>query len=172
MIERLAGRLANLIAVGRLKRTDVSGPVQTAQVDFARHQLVQDGVPLLQQFGFASRPPAESDVVAVVVNGEALDAVIVASGSQAHRPPALAVGDSALYDANGQYILLNAAGGTISAGGCLITMAGGVMTLKADKIITDGLTRLNNGTKEVARSGDLTTRGDTLTGGAGSDVYA
>lgn len=59
---------------------------------------------------------------------------------------------------------------TIKAGGCLIVLDNGVITIKAGEIVTDGVTRLNKGTRGVVFRGSKDSGGDTNIEGA-SDVY-
>jgi phage baseplate assembly protein V len=59
---------------------------------------------------------------------------------------------------------------TLKAGGCLIVLADGVITIKAREIVTDGRTRLNKGTRGVVFRGSRDSGGDSNIEGA-SDVY-
>ena len=167
---RTASRLSWSLALGRVTLTYDGRPVQQAQVQFTGDRLVQ-AAQMMQHFGFASRPPVGSKVVGVFLEGDPVNAIAIASNHPPSRPTTLKEGDAALYDSRGQFVLLSANGCTISAGGCTITMAGGVITLKGDAIVTDGMTRLNKGTKAVAVRGSATTRGDTIADGE-DDVYA
>ena len=110
MFEQLRARMQAMVGRGRVKLSDMSGPVQRLQLDHSRHQLLIDGVPLLQHFGFASRPPADTDVLVIFANGDLVNGTAVASNSQTHRPPALEEGDAALHDARGQYLWLTPTG--------------------------------------------------------------
>lgn len=73
------------------------------------------------------------------------------------------------YDRDAHAMTLGATGAgslTLRAGGCEIVMSGGVITLKGSRIVTDGETVLNNGTRPVAYQGAKDTAGEPLVDGA------
>ena len=66
-----------------------------AQVEQFTDELVPD-VEMWQDFGFTSRPPAETEVLTVHPYGAAEGAIAIATNNRTHRP-ALAQGDAAIY---------------------------------------------------------------------------
>jgi phage baseplate assembly protein V len=73
------------------------------------------------------------------------------------------------YDRDSGSMMLDATGAgtvTLKAGGCLLVLADGVITIKADEIVTDGVTRLNKGTRGIVFRGSRDSDGDTNVEGA------
>ena len=134
-LHRTATRLLWSWAIGRLTRSDAPGTVQTVQGQFSCDRLI-DGAKLVQHFGFASRPPADTDLVAICPSGEPTSALVIATNSQAHRPPALEVGDVALHDVRGAYVWLSKDGLHIEAKGLPVRVSGAttVTVVASDKI--------------------------------------
>lgn len=105
-------RLQLALGRGRLTQTDDSGSVQTlqAQMDWGE---TRDGTPRLAEFGFTSRPPANSDVVLVFIAGDRSNGVAIATGHQASRPTGLQEGETMVYDLWGKSIYFTKDGGIV-----------------------------------------------------------
>ena len=69
--------------------------------------------PLFQQFGFTSALPDNSDVIVLPLLGRSGLSVIIASENGKFRLKGLVKGETAIYDAQGKYILLKKDGGII-----------------------------------------------------------
>lgn len=112
---RLPHSIRALVGIGRLKLTDDTGSVQTAQIDLGQStggdgQAVRDKTPLLSHFGFTSRPPKDADAVVVSLNGDRSGGIIIAVGHQTYRLKNLNEGEAALYDMWGNTVVLTEAG--------------------------------------------------------------
>ena len=81
-----------------------------------------DTAKLLQHFGFASLPPPDTDLLVVCPSGEPTSALIIATNSQAHRPPAMEEGDASFYDVRGAHISLTKDGPVVDGGGGPLTI--------------------------------------------------
>jgi phage gp45-like len=77
-----------------------AGPVQLVQVQMFGAET-RDGLPNMQQFGFASSAPIGSVGVAVFINGDRSNGALIASGNAALRPTGLLPGEVMIYDAFG-----------------------------------------------------------------------
>lgn len=166
MREEIRNAIGKLFLTGRVALTDDSGPVQLAQVDLGptgpdgKPMRLYDQVKVLQQFGFASRPPKLADLFMAFMRGVAGGGVVIASNHQPSRLRNLGEGDSALYDVRGAYVWLKATGLVIDAAGLpvLIQNAAGV-TIDAPDVKATGNLRVGNGA-----SGSFTTpTGQTVT---------
>jgi phage baseplate assembly protein V len=102
-------RIQLAIGKGRITAIDDSGTVQKVQAQMNWGEL-RDGTPRLAEFGLASRPPAQSDVVFVFIAGDRSNGVAIATGHQPSRPTGLQEGEAMLYDLWGKHVYLKADG--------------------------------------------------------------
>ena len=94
---RLARRVAMSLGLGRqLSDTDNRQSTPTLQVALAAGELRSD-VPLVQEYGFASRPVPGPDIVAVFQGGFRPRGAAIARGDQRNRPKDLQPGAVCLY---------------------------------------------------------------------------
>jgi phage gp45-like len=95
MIAETAQRTARIIRRGIMRTGATSAFVQVAAADGEQF----DGVENWQQFGFASRPPAGTEALVLLVDGNPDQAVCTATQSRGDRPAGMAVGDACLFSA-------------------------------------------------------------------------
>lgn len=117
---RVAQRLMHMLLPGRVTLTDDTGPVQTAQADFGPKGpdgslRVFDKLPILGLFGFASRPPRTSEVLAIFFEGDPTKGAVIGHNHQPSRLKNLGEGDAALFDVRGAYVWLTPDGLVIDA---------------------------------------------------------
>lgn len=169
---RAATRLLWSWALGRSTGSDASGTVTRLQGQFNGDRLI-DKAKLLQHFGFASRPPANTDLVAICPSGEPTSALVIATNSQEFRPPPLEEGDSSQHDKRGAYLLFKEGGPVVDAGGGTITVQNATsITIEGAKTVTvNGAETLNVtasrainlDTPTVIVTGDVVSDGTVLT---------
>ena len=107
---RLARRVVNALGIGwQNADTDESRGTATMQVSLPGGELRND-VPLLQHYGFASRPTPGADALVVFQSGDRGRGVVVATGDQRYRPLDLQPGDCCLYHSSGSRVMLHADG--------------------------------------------------------------
>jgi phage baseplate assembly protein V len=156
----MISRVLHAVGLGRIRYVDDSGPVRRLQVDqgpVGRSKII-DNVPHVEQFGSASYPPLNSEVVMVRLGGNRGLGVAIGVNHQPSRLRNLAPGDKAIYDVRGAYVWLGATGPVINAAGfpvvienaasITITSAGPV-TVNAPQVNLGG-----TGGAAVARVGD------------------
>lgn len=90
---------------GVLSRIKSEGDIQLVQTAALADETLQD-VELMQQFGFTSTPPTESEVLVIPVGGKTTHSVIIASEHGAFRVKGLQSGEVAVYDQSGSSIVL------------------------------------------------------------------
>lgn len=73
-------------------------------------------VPLMQHFGFASRPPPGAQVVVAAIGDERSDSVAIASSHRDYLFHLDDDGNAVIYDSRGQSILLSPDGITVTSG--------------------------------------------------------
>lgn len=111
-----------LLRVARVKLVDDTGPIQRLQIDegdlggFGGRRVI-DKVPHFLQFGFASSPPLDSEVMLAAPAGDRTQTIAMGTNHQPSRQKNLQPGDACLYDVRGQYVRLTAAGLEIDCAG-------------------------------------------------------
>lgn len=124
-----SGMVANIVLLGSERHSDVR---------------------LMQHYGFASRPVADSEAVALFVGGSRDNGVVVATQGAVGDIPALEPGEAAFFSKFGQKILLKSDGSVD-----VLAASGKTIHLKNDVQISGNLK--TTGTADVA--GDITTAG-------------
>lgn len=116
LIERLYRMVVLTVGRGRVKAVDDSGNVQLLQAKLGDLET-RDKLPRLAEYGFASRPPIDSDAVAVFAAGDRSNGVVVATGHQPSRPKDLEDGEAMIYDKSGRWVKIGKDEIEIEAGG-------------------------------------------------------
>lgn len=100
-VARTTNGLKMMLGRGRviLVGDDDKGPTQMLQVKMSAKETMD--LYRLAEFGFTSRPPKDSDCVAVFLNAERTWGVVIATGHQKARKRLLNDGEVCLYDGLG-----------------------------------------------------------------------
>lgn len=93
------------VFLGKSNYVDTSKPVQKAQINGLADETLNE-IDVMQQFGFTSHLPADTQVVVVPIGGTTSGAVIVASENKTYRVLNLEEGEVAIYDKSGSTITL------------------------------------------------------------------
>lgn len=101
--DRAAQRIQMMIAKALVKSVDDTGDIQLVKIA-AQDGVVQDKVERIQNFGFTSRPPADSEAIALYLQGNRDHGVVIACDSGASRITGIESGDSVMYSAHGDKI--------------------------------------------------------------------
>lgn len=109
-LDRLARRILMAVGLGSVKLSNDTGAVQEIQVAIGDAEVL-NSVPRVQEFGFTSRPPADTDVVVLFVHGDRSRGVAIASNHRASRPKGLNPGEAMVFSEDGKHIHLKAADG-------------------------------------------------------------
>ncbi|GAN95341.1 bacteriophage related protein [Komagataeibacter europaeus NBRC 3261] len=94
---RTMRRVMMMVGIGRLLAdTNETPSTPTVQVALAAGEIRGD-VPLMQQYGLASRPVPGSDAIVIFVGGDRTRGIAIATGDQRGRPTDLQPGEVCLY---------------------------------------------------------------------------
>lgn len=165
----LLRRMVHACGLGRaLTAVTDGGAIRTVQLKFMTTAETRDGVRVMQQYGFASRPHAKCDFAVMTLDHRPGQSVAIASNDQRYQV-ALEEGEAALHDDQGQIILISRDGITIrDKNGSTVTLADGGITLApANKVVTVAgeIDAQGNGGRGMSVSGNLAvTGGITATG--------
>lgn len=131
---------------GVLESLNAAKQAPLAGIQARAGETVPD-VELAQHFGFASRPPAGGEVIAIPIGGSSAHLVVVAELDRAFRPAALGDGEACLYTSAGIQVLCKP-DGTVQ-----ILLGGNPQV----EVTPAGLVKLAGGGAGVARIGDAVT---------------
>lgn len=134
-IAPLRRRVQLMIGRAVIAATREDGGLLLAQITGLDGEVL-DGVPVIQEYGFASRPKAGAQGVIACVGGNRRGAVVIATGDRRYRL-ALANGEVAIHDDQGQKVHL-ARGGIAVETTKPVTVKGSAITLQAASITLDG----------------------------------
>ena len=123
MVEQLHRRATMLAALGTVGLADDSGAAQRLQVQIGPYEL-RSGLPRVAEYGFASVPLPGADAVALFLAGDRSNGLVIATGDQRYRLRALAAGEVALWDDQGQFVKIGRAGIVVQGAGKPVTVQG------------------------------------------------
>jgi len=112
-ISPLKRRVQLMIGKALIKAVDNSGVIQVADISLLKGETKQ-AVELIQQYGFGSLPPNDSEAVIASVGGNRDNMIIIATENSATRPTKdnenadLVQGDVILWHKDGHAIILKA----------------------------------------------------------------
>jgi len=111
-----------------------------------------DGVELMQDYGFASRPLAGAEAVIASVMGERAGSVCVATEDKRYRPQDLKAGESILFDDQGQMVAIRRGYIEVISGQKVKVTAPSVEVIATDVTIT--ATNINIDSSNLEFGGD------------------
>jgi len=154
IIERLGRGLSNLTGIGRVTaNTNEALSTPTIQIALPGAVLRSD-VPLLQQYGLASRPVPGADVVVTFLAGDHSRGVAIATGDQRNRPKDLQPGDVCVYHPQTQSRIWLKSDGSIELAPASGTVSvQGTLTVTKD-VVADGVSLLGHVHTAVQKGSD------------------
>lgn len=101
-VSALTNLLKLVIGRGRILLVDDTGPVQKLQVKLSGRETPD----LLRsaEYGFTSRPPKDTDCVAVFITGDRSNGIVISTNNQRYRLKLENDGEIAIYDNAGRYV--------------------------------------------------------------------
>lgn len=143
----------NLLGIGHATQVDDSGEIQLVQVtEHAKGQgfadRITDKVRRITEFGFASNPPLQSEVLVLRRGGDRSQSQIIATSHRSSRIKNLQPGDVVVYDVRGAYVKFTASGIIIDGAGQPMTIQNvGTVTIHGDLKVTGEVTAKSGGTE-------------------------
>lgn len=125
LISRVAQSIRTFLVKALLKSVDDTTKIQLVRVGALENEIF-DSVERMQDYGFSSNPPINSEVLLGEIGGSRDHPIVVKVDSAAYRPKNLIAGEVIVYSQHGQRLLLT----------------------------STGQIYVNNGSKKVARDGD------------------
>ena len=143
-LTRTARRVMMALGVGRQTAdTNETPNTPTVQVALAADELRSD-VPIMQEYGLASRPVPGADLLVAFIGGDRTRGVVIATGDQRGRPKDLQPGEVCLFHpstgsriwlkADGSIAIVPANGKTAATGD--LTVSG---TITSNEVVAQGV---------------------------------
>ena len=116
---KVKGMIQSLVRFGVIKAATASGFVQVEGFE----DEVFDDIELRQHFGFASRPPAGTEVLLLLVGGRGENAVAISSNSRSDRPD-MGAGETSIFNEGAGAKVLCASNDTVRLSGDEVHVGG------------------------------------------------
>lgn len=170
-IDRALGRIRTAF---RAVLTNIASntPIQLMQADALSGEQLQDNE-LMQHYGFTSVPLKGTQAIVLPIGGKTAHGIIIATEHTTYRLKGLKNGEVALYDDQGQSIVLTR-GGIVIDGAGLPILIHNTPSVTADtpSYHMTGNLRVDG---DISNGGDVTTEGSNSTKGdisSGGDIAA
>lgn len=124
----------------------------------------------MEPYGFTSEPKSGAECAAIFPNGDRSHGIVVVVADRRYRPTDLKTGEVAIFDDQGQIVILKREGIEVKTSGYLKAEVGGETTLKSggNVNVTAPLTQING---NLTVTGAITGRGGlAISGGSGASV--
>lgn len=131
IIRPLRQRIMMAVARGILEGSDDSKGIQIVKVSLMKDE-VREGLERVQNFGFTSRPPDNSELVAVFVGGNREHGFVISCDDRTTRIKNLQKGESAIYTDDGSIIHLKKGGEVLIKAATKVTVDIPEMLLKGN----------------------------------------
>ncbi|MEG1800084.1 MAG: phage baseplate assembly protein V [Synergistaceae bacterium] len=151
----VAQRAALAAARCLLKIINDALPLQTLQVE-ALAEEVRSGVERMQEYGFTSVPLSGCRGVAIFVGGDRSNGIVIATDDVEYRKKGMLPGEVAVYNNEGDYILLK------NGGGIEITTLHAITLNAPDGITVNSSNGISVSAPTVTVSGDVIASGVSL----------
>lgn len=150
-------KLQNAITRATVKLVNSATKTQSLQIGLLAGEL-KGGIEHLEPYGFTSHPHVGAEGVAVFFGGDRSNGVVIVAADKRYRLLNLADGEVALYDDQGQQIVLKRSGIVVKTPKTLTAECGGDVSVTAPNVnITANLSVTGNVTVtgEIQASGDV-----------------
>ena len=175
LVDPVKTRIRLMVSRAVVRVVNDAGKLQLLQVSALKGETL-DGLEVFGSWGLASRPHAGAEAIIASVGGVRSHAVVIGVEDKRYRLKPLKSGEVALYDDQGQIVILTREGIVIKSPLPVsiesevsldlkapeITMTANTITADADLFETTGDTHLGGSTKAVARHDDTVVAGKVV----------
>lgn len=138
-------------------------PIQLVQADAMAGEQLQDNE-LVQHYGFTSVPLAGTQLIVLPIGGKTAHGIVIATEHTQYRLKGLKNGEVALYDDQGQQIVLTRQGIVVKGAGLPIKITDTPsITMETELVHITGNLKVDG---DIDNDGDLSTKGDASVQGA------
>ena len=161
----LLKKLQNAITRATIKLVNSATKTQSLQIGLLAGEI-KGGIEHIEPYGFTSHPQVGAEGIALFFGGDRSNGVVIVTADKRYRLANLAAGEVAIYDDQGQQIVLKRSGVVIKTPKTLDAECGGDVTVTAPNVKIVG---------NVAITGSMTVSGGIQSSGsiqAAGDVKA
>lgn len=148
--QRLAGRISNMFARGRVRSVNAAGKMQVLQLDLLAGET-KDRLEHFEPYGITSHPLDGAEAAAAFLDGDRSHGLVLVVADRRYRLVGLQAGEMAIHDDQGQKVHLTRTGIVINGGGLPINV------VNTPSVTIDSLL--------VSITGDLQVDGDAVFAG-------
>lgn len=163
-LRTLSRGLLAAFGLGHVTATRDDAPVKVLQVRFSPLET-HDSIPLIQQYGFSSRPKPNANAVVVFLTGDRNQGLAIATTDQRYVVH-LSEGEVALHTDEGDHVYLKRGREIEVVAGTKLTVTSPLTTVSGDLRVAGGVTAGYGGSDAVTLQGHshkqgTDTHGDT-----------
>jgi phage baseplate assembly protein V len=104
-IQPITRKIGSMICCALIKSVEDGGKIQLLKLNMYQDET-KDKVERIQEFGFTSNPPDDSEAVVLFIGGNRSHGIVVATDGSKYRIKNLERGGVALYNSNGDKVVL------------------------------------------------------------------
>lgn len=104
-IQPISRKISSMVCCALIKSVNDSGKIQLLKLNMYQDET-KDKVERIQEFGFTSNPPDDSEAVVLFIGGNRSHGIVVATDGSKYRIKNLERGGVALYNSNGDKVVL------------------------------------------------------------------
>lgn len=105
LIAPMARRLTNMLARGKVDIVNAASKMQTIQAKLLTEEI-KAGMEHFEPYGFTSHPKRGAEVITAFFDGDRSHGIVICAADRRYRLAGLAEGEVALYDDQGQTIVI------------------------------------------------------------------
>lgn len=174
-LKPIRDRMQMMVGRAILSAVDDSKTLQSLQIELTADEA-QDGVEHFQAYGFAAHPKPGAEAIALAVGGLRSHALVIGVADRRYRMKAMQEGEVAIYDDQGQFVLIGRTGIRIvsplgvsieTEGDFSVAADGAVSIVAQGEMMVDGASILigDGASLDAARKTDAVS-GSAITGGS------
>jgi phage baseplate assembly protein V len=109
MMESLRKKTFLMVGRGELKTSDASKNTAKMQGEFLKDEIISD-IEKMEDYGFSSCPEAGAQIVAIFIDGNREQGLVIRSHDRKYKPTDLQPGEACMYHKNGSRVTMKADG--------------------------------------------------------------
>lgn len=148
-------RIQNAFSRATIKLIDSKTKTQSLQIGLLAGEI-KGNIEHMEPYGFTAHPIPGAEAIALFFGGDRSNGVVIVASDKRHRLLNLKEGEVAIYDDQGQKVVLSRSGIVVNTPKTLTATCGGDVTITAPKITLDA--------PDIYATGNIHASGDVKAG--------